>query len=102
MLTSYKAYERKLATAAHHLLYLLMFAIPVTGLIMTLYSKYGLKWFGMNVFSGLDNSAIRDVFEEAHEIVGVVLLAVLAVHVIGALKHKFIDKDETLKRMTLK
>jgi cytochrome b561 len=102
MLTSYKAIERKLATGAHHLLYLLMFAIPVTGLIMTLYSKYGLKWFGVTVFSGLDNSAIRDVFESAHEIVGIILLAVLAVHVIGALKHKFIDKDETLKRMSLK
>ena len=102
MLTSYKPLERKLATGAHHLLYMLMFAIPVTGLIMTLYSKYGLKWFGIDIYSGLDNKDIREFFVEAHEIVGIILLVVLAVHVAGALKHKFIDKDQTMNRMTIK
>jgi cytochrome b561 len=49
MLASYSAFERKLATGAHHLLYLLMVALPLSGVLMTLYSKFGLKWFGMEV-----------------------------------------------------
>lgn len=102
MLTSYKAIERKLAAGAHHLLYLLMFAIPATGVVMGLYSKYGVMWFGAHVLPGLDNENIRDIFEEAHEVVGIILLVVVAIHVIGALKHKLIDKDGTMKRMTLK
>jgi len=102
MLDSYKAWEKKLATGTHHLLYLLMVAMPVTGIVMTLYSKYGLLWFGMKLFDGLDNSSLRDLFKELHENIGVILLVIIILHVVGALKHKFIDKDETMKRMSLK
>lgn len=100
LLASLKAWEKKLATAAHHLLYLFMIATPVSGLIMATYSKYGVKWFGIPLIPGLDDKAIRETFLEVHEIVGIILLAVIILHVAGALKHKFIDKDETLKRMS--
>jgi cytochrome b561 len=101
MLSSYQAWERKLATGAHHLLYLLMLAVPITGVIMAAASKYGLKWFGVDLIAGLDNKGLREVFEEAHEIVGILMLVVLALHIAGALKHHFIDKDDTIKRMSL-
>jgi cytochrome b561 len=102
MLTSYKAWEKKLATGTHHVLYLLMVVIPVTGILMALYSKYGLMWFGLDVFAGLDNKELRDVFKESHEIAGVLMLVAIALHAAGALKHKFIDKDDTMKRISLK
>jgi len=101
LLSSLQAWEKKLAKAGHHLLYLLMIAVPVSGLIMASYSKYGVKWFGMPLIPGLGNDPMRKVFVEVHEIIGIVLLAVVVLHVLGALKHKFIDKDETLKRMSL-
>lgn len=101
-LASYKAWEKKLATGTHHVLYLLMVAMPVTGLIMALYSKYGLMWFGIELFDGLDNKDIRELFKEVHESVGLILLVAIILHVVGALKHKFIDKDDTMKRMSLK
>jgi cytochrome b561 len=102
LLTSYKSWEKKLATAAHHTLYLLMVAMPVTGIIMAASSKYGIKWFGLPFIGGLDNADLRDVFKEAHEIVGAIIILVLILHIAGALKHHFIDKDGTLKRMTFK
>ena len=101
-LTSYKTIERKIATGTHHVLYLLMVAIPLTGLIMAINSKYGLKWFGIDFIAGLDNKPVREVFVEAHEIIGIIFLVAVALHVVGALKHNFIDKDETMKRMSLK
>jgi cytochrome b561 len=101
-LASYKPLERKLATGTHHLLYLFMLAIPVSGLVMGIYSKYGVKWFGLDFLPGLDNKGVREAFEGIHEIVGIVLLVLVALHVVGALKHKIIDKDDTLKRMSLK
>lgn len=101
LLSSYKAWERKLATGAHHLLYLLMIALPVSGVIMATYSKYGIKWFGIPFIKGLDNTPMREVFETVHETIGIVVLVVLVLHIGGALKHKFIDKDETMKRMSL-
>jgi cytochrome b561 len=102
MLTSYKAWETKLANGTHHLLYLLMATVPLTGLIMAMYGKYGVKWFGLSFISGTDNKPLRDFFEGAHESIGIVLLVAVAIHVAGALKHKLIDKDETSKRMSLR
>ncbi len=99
LLASYKAWERKLAAGAHHLLYLLMVALPLSGIIMATYSKYGIKWFGAEFIKGLDNTPMRELFKEVHEIIGVIILLVLILHIVGALKHKFIDKDNTLKRM---
>ena len=99
LLASYKAWESKLASGAHHLLYLLMVALPVSGVIMATYSKYGIKWFGIPFIKGLDNNPMRELFKDVHEIIGLIILLVIIVHILGALKHKFIDKDETLKRM---
>jgi cytochrome b561 len=98
-LASHKAWERKLSTGAHHCLYLLMITIPVSGLIMSIASKYGVKWFGLKFIAGIDSKPLREIFLGIHEIAGLVLVVVLALHILGALKHKFIDKDETMKRM---
>ena len=102
LLSTYKAWERKLATGTHHLLYLLMVAMPLSGLIMAVSSKYGVKWFGMDFIGGLDNTPLREAFKEVHEIIGAIILLVLILHILGALKHKFIDKDGTMERMSLK
>jgi cytochrome b561 len=99
MLASYKAWETKLASGVHRLLYVLMVALPLSGLVMAVASKYGVKWFGLDFIGGLDNTPLREVFKEAHEIIGVVILLIIILHILGALKHKFIDKDETLDRM---
>ena len=101
LLSSYKAWERKLATGTHHALYLLMIALPLSGVIMSTYSKYGIKWFGIPFIKGLDNTPMREVFTEVHEVIGVIILVILILHTAGAIKHKFIDKDDTFKRMSL-
>ncbi len=99
LLTSYKAWERKLSTSAHHLLYLLMVLVPISGLIMSVAGKYGVKWFGVDFIAGIENKPIREFFQETHEIAGLIFLAIIIVHIMGALKHKIIDKDETMQRM---
>lgn len=99
MLASYKAWETKLASGVHRLLYVLMVALPLSGLVMAIASKYGVKWFGLEFIGGIDNKPLREAFKEVHEIVGVVILLFIIVHILAALKHKFIDKDETLDRM---
>jgi cytochrome b561 len=101
LLSSLKAWEKKLADSAHKILYVLMIAMPVSGLLMALYSKYGVKWFGIKILPGLDDKAIREVFLAMHEWIGVAFALLIALHIVGALKHKFINKDETLKRMSL-
>ena len=98
-LNSMKLWEKRLAKATHHSLYLLMFLIPLSGIIMSAGSKYGIKWFGIKVIPGFDDKAIRELFFEFHEIFGLLLLLLLIFHILGAIKHSNIDKDGTLRRM---
>ena len=98
-LSSMKSWEKRLATAIHHSFYLLMVLIPLTGIIMSAASKYGIKWFGIKVIPGFDDKAVRDLFYEFHEIFGLLLLFLLIFHILGAIKHSLIDKDGTLRRM---
>ncbi|MDD2832617.1 MAG: cytochrome b [Methylotenera sp.] len=102
MLSTYQLWEKKLATGTHHVLYLLMVAVPLSGLVMAINSKYGLMWFGIDFIDGLDNKDLRELFKEVHEIAGTLFAITIALHITGALKHKFIDKDDTVKRMSLK
>ena len=98
-LNSMKLWEKRLAKATHHALYLLKFLIPLSGIIMSAGSKYGIKWFGIKVIPGFDDKAIRELFYEFHEIFGLLLLLLLIFHILGAVKHSIVDKDGTLRRM---
>ena len=98
-LNSMKLWEKRLAKATHHSLYVLMFLIPLSGIIMSAGSKYGIKWFGIKVIPGFDDKAIRELFYEFHEIFGLLLLLLLIFHILGAVKHSIVDKDGTLRRM---
>ena len=86
-LSSMKPWEKKLATATHHSLYLLMILIPLAGIIMSAASKYGVKWFGIKVIPGFNDKGVRDLFEQFHEIFGLLLLSFLIFHILGAVKH---------------
>jgi len=101
-IASMKAWEVKLADLVHKALYVLIVVMPLTGLVMAINSKYGVKLFGLPLISGLDNAGLRDVFKEAHETVGVALITLIGLHIASAIKHKAIDKDGVMERMSLK
>lgn len=96
-----KAWEMRVADLVHKGLYLLMIAMPVTGVIMAVNSKYGIKWFGLPLLGGVDNKDIRELFQEIHEGVGAVFFTAIALHIAAAIKHKVIDKDEVMSRMSM-
>ena len=95
LLDSMKPWEKRVATAAHHGLYFLMFVTPLAGIIMSISSKYGIMWFGIELVEGHDNKAARELFLEFHKIFGLLILSILFFHIVGALKHSLVDKDGT-------
>ena len=97
-----KAWEVRVADLVHKSLYVLMVAVPVAGIIMAVNSKYGIKWFGLPLVGGLDNPDMREAFKEIHEILGAALITLIVVHIAAAIKHKIIDKDEVMSRMSLR
>ncbi|NBC36942.1 cytochrome b [Novosphingobium sp. FSY-8] len=107
-----KPAEAKLAAAIHHTLYLLMVLVPLSGWLHDSAWKGAaenpLKLFGsipffrLPVFGGMDE-VTKDAWHgglgEAHEIMAFVLIAAVALHILGALKHSLIDRKPSLSRM---
>jgi cytochrome b561/polyisoprenoid-binding protein YceI len=100
-LETHKSWERLLARLTHIFLYFALFAMPLSGWIMSSAGEFPVSFFGLPVpaLTGKDH----DVFEssqEFHELVALVLIVFIFLHMAGAFKHHFIDRDATLQRMT--
>lgn len=101
-----KPHERRLAKAAHSLLYVLILAMPLSGWLMVSASrKYPTSYFWLGEVPfipmpvGVDAKAAREVFGEAHELLAIGAIALITLHIAAALKHHFIYKDTVLTRM---
>ncbi len=93
--------EMLLARATHILFYCLLFAMPVTGWMMSSAKNYSVSWFGLFTWPDLigKNERAFDILRNTHETLSWLLLATLILHILAALKHHFWNKDEVLKRM---
>lgn len=89
------------AHAAHDLLYLLALAVPVSGWLMSSALGVSVVWFGVLPLPDLvgKDKELGELLKIVHEGFNYTLLALVALHVAGALKHQFIDRDGTLARM---
>lgn len=100
-LPHHKAWERILARSAHYALYALMFAMPLSGWAMSSAGGHAVSLFGLFELPPLvaKDPEFGKEMAELHETLAWTLIGVIGLHVAGALKHHFIDKDETLRRM---
>jgi cytochrome b561 len=96
-----KSWERALAKFSHLALYALMFAIPITGWLMSSARNFPVSWFKLFTFPDLisPDKARYEFFHDLHPLLFKTLVVVAALHVAGALKHHFIDRNDVLKRM---
>jgi cytochrome b561 len=101
-LPNHQQWEVTLAKIAHVLLYILMIAMPLSGWIMSSAGEFHYAFFGLFEMPMIvpKNENLMNIAREAHEIQAYVLMGIIGLHAAGAFKHHFIDKDETLKRMT--
>lgn len=89
------------AHAGHHMLYLLMFAIPLSGWLMSSAKGFQTVWFGVLPIPDLleKDKMLGDLLQTVHVSLNYLFIAVLVGHIGAALKHHFIDKDDILTRM---
>ena len=100
-LTSHKPWELRLAHIIHWILYLGILLILITGYLIATSENRPIE-----VFELFNVPAVIQAFEEQEDIAGFihewaayVIMAFVGLHILGALKHHFIDKDKTLKRI---
>ena len=98
---SLKPYERFLANFTHAALYILIFAMPVTGWIMSSARGFPVSWFKLFQLPDLvaKNRPLYEAMQETHEALAWTLGAVATLHLLAALKHHFVLGDTVLRRM---
>ncbi len=92
---SLKTWERRLAHSVHVLFYVFMIAFPVSGFIM---STYGGKlshfyFWDLPLFWPPDQDAIIPPGLIHKVILPYIFYALIVLHILGAMKHQFIDKQ---------
>lgn len=92
---------QKAATAGHLVLYALMLAIPLSGWLMSSAKGVQTVWFGVLPIPDLlpENKMLGDILLAIHVNLNLLLVVAILGHVVMALKHHFIDGDDTLRRM---
>lgn len=94
-------WQRSAANGLHSLLYVLMFAVPLSGYLYTLSAGIPVVYFGLFELPVIidANPALKPVLKAVHYWLNMTLAACVALHVAAALKHQLIDRDGVLKRM---
>jgi cytochrome b561 len=93
--------ERLAAKAGHLGLYLLMFAMPLTGWTMSSAANFPVSVFGLFTLPDLVSPS-QELFETlrtTHWALSWLIASLVGIHVLAALKHHFWDRDATLRRM---
>jgi cytochrome b561 len=96
-----RPWEVMLSRVSHVLLYVLIFAIPLTGWLMSSAKNFPVSWFSLFQWPDLvaPDRALSESMESTHKILVKALLAVALLHAAGAFKHHIIDRNNVLKRM---
>jgi cytochrome b561 len=94
---------RSMAKMGHALLYAATIALPITGIARVMAGGDSVVFFGFQIESWTARSStILKIARLMHgDIVMNILLALIAGHVLAALWHNFVLKDNTLRRMAL-
>lgn len=94
--------ENRIAAVAHTVLYMVLIAIFATGYLISTADGHSISIFDwVNIPSmGRLFAEQEDIAGQVHEWLAYGLIGLTLLHALAAFKHHFIDKDETLKRIT--
>jgi cytochrome b561 len=94
-------WQKVVARFVHLCFYALMFALPATGWLMSSAAGMPVSFFGLFTlpdFVAHDDQLFR-TFIQIHKWLGYVLIVFMMIHISAALRHHFLFKDATLKKM---
>jgi cytochrome b561 len=94
-------WQQRAANIVHALLYVLLLVQPLSGWLYSSAAGRQVVYLNLIPLPNLigRNPAAAALFKNLHETCGALLAAFVALHVLAALKHHFVDRDDTLRRM---
>lgn len=88
------------AKSVHFLLYVLMFVGPISGILMSTFGNHPIPFFDLYTFPGQERiPSVAKAALNVHIFVGMAWIALISIHILAALHHHFIEKDNVFKRM---
>ncbi|HWX00861.1 cytochrome b [Collimonas sp.] len=98
---SMQPWQQLAAHGLHVLLYVLIFAVPLSGYFYSLAAGVPVTYLGIWPMPVLiaANPDLKPVLKLVHYTLNMIMLGAVSLHVLAALKHHFIDRDGVLKRM---
>jgi cytochrome b561 len=94
-------WQKHAASGLHIFLYILILVIPISGYLYTMAAGVPVIYLGhfpMPVIMD-PNPTLKPLIKEIHFYLNMTLLACFVLHVAAALKHQFIERDNTINRM---
>lgn len=101
VLSAMPPWQRVAHHGVHHLMYVLFFAVPLTGWAYSSAAGFPIVWFGvlpLPDFVPVDKALAQGI-KPWHAVAAFTLAALVVLHVAAALKHQFVDRDGLLDRM---
>jgi len=94
-------WQKTAAHGLHHLLYLLMIAIPLSGWLMSSAKGFQTVYFGILPLPDLlqKDKELGELLESMHTALNFTLAALVLAHIGAAVKHHLLDRDDVLARM---
>ncbi len=95
-------WERVTSQVVQISLYVLLIAMPFSGWIMSMAADRVPVYFGlfyMPLYGIPVNKLLSEFFVNVHVTIAYLLIGLISLHIAGALKHHFIDKDKVMRRM---
>lgn len=97
-----KPWEARLARLTHIVFYAMLIALPLSGWLLSSTGSRPIgAWYGLFGIGKLPAPAgTHDLWEQSHGVLGYLMLALLVLHVAGALKHHFEGHRQMIRRMS--
>ncbi|KNE76080.1 Cytochrome B561 [Candidatus Burkholderia crenata] len=84
----------------HWVIGLAIIVMPLTGYLGSSFNKFATRFWGIPLpMWGWDDPGLRRIFFTVHTFSAWILIALIVLHVEGALKHQLIDRDRLMERM---
>lgn len=95
-------WQQRAAGFVHGLIYVVMVAMPISGYLQSMFSKYDTKFWGMVLprLAEADN-VMREKFSDVHEFLAFTLVALIVLHLAAVIKHH-LEGTKITDRMLLK
>lgn len=92
-------WQERLGQANHWLMYLVLFAMPISGFVMSATGPYGVSFWGLPLPKLPPNKALHDAAELGHSAAQWALYALVLLHAAATAYHVAVRRDGTLTRM---